>query len=890
MCGKPQQNNRVMNFKTNLNPKLSIRSVFLLTFALFVAVPIALFWFWPLSHAMQNERNEVRERHLLLAQNIGVALQRYHRDVVSAFEFFASQTLGFGQSVEAGRVLKNLKIRQICRIDPNTGKVIFGFTSNPTKCPDRFSTKKLTIFKSIAVEGQTVLTGVMPNPEGNPTIYLVRQSKGQLEVGSLNTNYFVELGKTIAFGKKGHAAIVDQFGKVLAHPLPKWVAAMKDISKVSAVNRMLAGQTGVETFYSPALKDDMIAGFTVVKGPGWGVMIPQPISELKQVAWKVQREALTIFAIGLLIAVLVSFFATIPVLRSLTALTRGVKQLETGEPNGQLEIPNRFIPVELHVLLTAFNSMVESVLASAKALKSGEQQFRQLVEDSTQGVIIHRDHKLLFANQAAADIHGYKNPEGLLSVGHYRDLIAPEEFNRLWGNMTARQKGEYVPDIFEAEGLRKDGSRIYLEIRVTMIDWLGKPAIQNVIIDITERKKTEILNLRLAQIVEDSINEIFVFDAETLKFLQVNASACKNTGYSMQEFEQMTPLDLKPNTTFEQFDSIIAPLKSGVEDHIRFETIHRRKDGSLYDASIILQQIGSGNRPVFAAIIEDVSNMNKAKKMLVEHRDQLQVSVDNATRELKVKANELEEALGKEKELNRLQKEFVSMASHEFRTPLAIIDSSAQRLKSRINKNKLTPDDAVERVETIRGAVQRMTRLMESTLSVARVESGKVKIEFESCDIAKIMQEVCTAQQEVAKNPIAISGLADLPEAIQGDASSLEQMFTNLISNAVKYTPDGSTIEVTGSTQDHHVVISVHDHGIGIDEEDMDRIGERFFRAKSSTGIEGTGIGLNLVKILVEEHGGTIQVKSAKDKGSTFTISLPISGLDQSQQSGARVA
>ncbi len=619
-------------------------------------------------------------------------------------------------------------------------------------------------------------------------------------------------------------------------------------------------------------------------------MIPQPVSELRQSTWNIQRDTLVIFVLGLLVAVVVSILATIPVLRSLTALSQGVKQLESGETNIQLKIPSQFIPVELHTLLTAFNSMVESVLASAKALKSGEQQFRQLVEGSIQGVIIHRDHELLFANQAAADIHGYENSEALLSIGHYRDLIAPEEFNRLRAYKTALQNGEFTPDVYEVEGLTKDGSRIYLEIRVTMINWLGKPAMQNVIIDITERKKAEILNLRLAQIVEDSINEVLVFDAETLKFLQVNASACKNTNYSMHELEQMTPLDLKPNISAEQFDRIIAPLKSGAEAHIQFETIHRRKDGSLYDASIILQQIDSGNRPVFAAIIEDVSDKNKTKKMLTEHRDQLQASVDNATQELKVKASELEEALGKEKELNRLQKEFVSMASHEFRTPLAIIDSSAQRLKSQIGKNNLTPEDVARRVETIRGAVQRMTRLMESTLSVARMESGKVKTQLESCSIAKIVQEVCTAQQVVATNPIATFGLTDLPETIQGDANALEQVFTNLLSNAVKYAPDGSKIEVTGSTQGKHVVISVRDHGIGIDEEDMDRIGERFFRAKTSTGIEGTGIGLNLVKTMIEEHGGTIKIKSIRDKGSTFTVSLPILGPDLNPQSRTRVA
>ena len=131
--------------------------------------------------------------------------------------------------------------------------------------------------------------------------------------------------------------------------------------------------------------------------------------------------------------------------------------------------------------------------------------------------------------------------------------------------------------------------------------------------DITVRKKAETLNLRLARIVEDSINEIYVFDSQTLKFLQVNTSACKNLGYSLEEMYDLTPLDLKPEYTPEAFEDVIAPLKRGEKDYIRFETVHRRKDGSHYDVEVILQQIRSENRPVFAAIIEDITERKLAE-------------------------------------------------------------------------------------------------------------------------------------------------------------------------------------------------------------------------------------------------------------------------------------
>jgi signal transduction histidine kinase len=115
-------------------------------------------------------------------------------------------------------------------------------------------------------------------------------------------------------------------------------------------------------------------------------------------------------------------------------------------------------------------------------------------------------------------------------------------------------------------------------------------------------------------------------------------------------------------------------------------------------------------------------------------------------------------------------------------------------------------------------------------------------------------------------------------------------VLTNLLSNAVKYAPDAPDIEVKAGTKGDQVVISVRDHGIGIDEDELGRIGERFFRAKTSTGTAGTGIGLNLAKTLVEMHDGSFSVESQKGKGSTFTIRLPINGPDQTEQTDTKVA
>ena len=281
-------------------------------------------------------------------------------------------------------------------------------------------------------------------------------------------------------------------------------------------------------------------------------------------------------------------------------------------------------------------------------------------------------------------------------------------------------------------------------------------------------------------------------------------------------------------------------------------------------------------------VCSDITERKKAEKELIHHRDQLQELVDSATQELKAKAEELKKALAKEKELNEQQRQFVSMASHEFRTPLSIIDGSVQNLAR--NSENITADYLLSKTGKIRDAVVRMTQLMESTLSLARMHEGKIKVEIEACDIGKVLWKVCVRQQEVSKDHVISCNLADLPATVQADSSSLDQVFTNLLSNAVKYAPDAPDIEVMARTECDTVVVEVRDYGLGIDEGDLPGMFERFFRAKTSTGIAGTGIGLNLVKSLVGMHGGTVNVESKKGEGSTFTVRLPVAGPDQSEQ------
>ncbi len=200
-------------------------------------------------------------------------------------------------------------------------------------------------------------------------------------------------------------------------------------------------------------------------------------------------------------------------------------------------------------------------------------------------------------------------PDDKFPVGSkYEDVI---RFNAERGDYGDGEPEEQVRDrvqlakTFEKHDFRrKRPNGTTLEVRGFP---LPEGGFVSTYVDVTERTKVEALNMRLARIIEDSFNEVYVFDAKTLKFLQVNKSACQNLGYTMAELSNLTPLDLNPEFALEDLEHVFSPLRTGKQSHIRFETVHRRKNGSVYDVEITLQHIRADDQAVFAAVVEDIA-------------------------------------------------------------------------------------------------------------------------------------------------------------------------------------------------------------------------------------------------------------------------------------------
>ncbi len=211
----------------------------------------------------------------------------------------------------------------------------------------------------------------------------------------------------------------------------------------------------------------------------------------------------------------------------------------------------------------------------------------------------------------------------------------------------------------------------------------------------------------------------------------------------------------------------------------------------------------------------------------------------------------LEETLEKERRMTAQQRNFVTMTSHEFRTPLTVIDAQAQRLIKL--KDRLAPGDVLERASRIRSAVTRLTGIMDSLLGDSRLLDGQAVYHPGEFHPAALLHEACQLHRETTRGANILEEFAELPPIMRGDAKLLFALFSNLISNAVKYSAAGRPVEVIAQTdRSGGLLVRVRDHGIGIPDRDRVHLFERYFRGTNAVGVTGSGVGLHLVAMVLE--------------------------------------
>ena len=242
---------------------------------------------------------------------------------------------------------------------------------------------------------------------------------------------------------------------------------------------------------------------------------------------------------------------------------------------------------------------------------------------------------------------------------------------------------------------------------------------------------------------------------------------------------------------------------------------------------------------------------------------------------LKEESADLLQQLDEEKNLTRLQTDFVSVVSHEFRNPLSIIKATADVLK-RVYKQEENNKAYLRQISKIDKAIIRMNKLIESTLMLSRLDNDKMQFNATSFSLRSLLIEIIDRYTDLADNLTIESRITSSEIMFNGDFDLMDQVFTNLISNAIKYSSGEIKIIIDCSIKQDGIYISVKDNGIGIDEEDIDSLFEKYFRSKNAVNISGTGIGLYLVKHFIELHHGSINVYSKLGEGSEFVVKLPV--------------
>ena len=273
----------------------------------------------------------------------------------------------------------------------------------------------------------------------------------------------------------------------------------------------------------------------------------------------------------------------------------------------------------------------------------------------------------------------------------------------------------------------------------------------------------------------------------------------------------------------------------------------------------------------------DITTIGSLNRELSELNASLEQKVAERTHKLEESAAALarstqraETALSRETEAKRQLRQFLSMVSHEFRTPLAIIDSSAQMLRLRAEKSD---PPGLPRIDTIRGGVQRLLGLIDTCLADEQLDSGRIILHEKAFDLAPMIH-VAVSHHRVVSPSHSFSADLEAPLTIWGDPGMVGLVINNLLGNAVKYSPEGSTVRLVARHENGDIALSVIDQGIGIPADELAAVFERFHRAANASGIAGSGIGLHMVRQIVEMHGGCVTVQSEVGRGSCFTVRL----------------
>ncbi|MES2778359.1 MAG: PAS domain-containing sensor histidine kinase [Bacteroidota bacterium] len=310
-----------------------------------------------------------------------------------------------------------------------------------------------------------------------------------------------------------------------------------------------------------------------------------------------------------------------------------------------------------------------------------------------------------------------------------------------------------------------------------------------------------------------------------------------------------------------------------------------RKDGSEFPVEVSLSSFETSEGQYFMSFIIDITERKKQESEIIALNAELENRVEERTEELAQAINKLAlskqevmRALETEKELNELKSRFVTTASHEFRTPLATILSSVSLICEYPEKDD--QDKRLKHVARIKSAVHNLTHILNDFLSLSKLEEGITRNQPERIVLKEFAMDIVDEMKTMMKTGQQINySQSEDVTYVELDQQLFKNVLINLLSNAIKYSPEGQGIDFSASCESDNLVVTIKDYGIGISKEDHPFLFDRFFRAKNAGAVQGTGLGLNIVKKYIELMDGEISFTSVLNEGTTFKIEFPMKRL-----------
>lgn len=503
-----------------------------------------------------------------------------------------------------------------------------------------------------------------------------------------------------------------------------------------------------------------------------------------------------------------------------------------------------------------------------EALRESEEKYRILVENSHDAVYIYRHDNCLFANKRACEIIGFSLEEVLKMT--VWDILHPEDKERIFDYSRKRFGGLAVPEFYEARIITRTGQIRHIDFAVQLINYQGSPAALGTVHDITERKeaerqKSEIERLtaesKFREALELSRHILFRFSIMSDRYDYLAPVAQEIFGYPVEEMIEWGRRDFSRMLHADDFVRIsdlmreIFVLRLPCSKFcIDFECRRQIKSGEYkwFQHWFTVYHGENGKPESIAGSIIDISERKES-----EERTRM--------------------ALEKEKELGELKTRIVSMVSHEFRTPLTSAVFALDIMMEKEKKNTDAETSTLKYQRIIRQSVAQMTAMLDDVNLLSKIETGRLVSKPQSFMFDSYIVELIEQQQILA--PHHLINLTVEPEVkrmVSFDKNLLNHVLTNLINNAVKYSPEESVIDVVSSVCENKLRIAVTDKGMGIPEKDLQHIGESFYRGSNVGTVRGTGLGLTIVYEMAKRLNGIVKCTSTVGKGTCFTVDFEL--------------